>query len=84
VIACLQSSRPVVVSAPPSRNEFRHHAGLTALIEQGALAFVPRSADAEEIADQLLAAAKRNRSASPTIDFDGWWAATTTAARAVI
>ena len=41
VIACLQSDRPVIVSAPLSRNEFLHHAGLTALIERGALSFVP-------------------------------------------
>jgi glycosyltransferase involved in cell wall biosynthesis len=84
VIACLQSNRPVIVSAPPSRSEFLHHAGLTALIERGALVFVPRSAGADEIADQLLAAAERSRSASPAIDFDAWWTATTTATRAVM
>jgi glycosyltransferase involved in cell wall biosynthesis len=82
VIACLQSNRPVVVSAPQSRNELLHHAGLTALIDSGALSFVPRSASADEIADQLLAAAGRGRTASPAIDFDGWWKATTAAARA--
>jgi glycosyltransferase involved in cell wall biosynthesis len=82
VIACLQSNRPVVVSAPQSRNEFLHHAGLTALIDSGALSFVPRSASADEIADQLLAAAGRGRTASPAINFDSWWAATTAAARA--
>jgi len=81
VIACLQSNRPVVVSAPQSRSELLHHAGLTALIDSGALSFVPRSASADEIADQLLAAAGRGRRASPAIDFDSWWTATTAAAR---
>jgi len=83
VIACLQSNRPVIVSAPQSRSEFVHHSGLTALIERGALAFIPRAAGADEIADELLAAAKRNRDPSP-IDFDAWWTATTTATRAVL
>jgi hypothetical protein len=45
---------------------------------------VPRSAGADEIADQLLAAALRNRNAKSEIDVDSWWAATTTAARAVL
>ena len=84
VIACLQSNRPVIVSAPQSRNEFLHHEGLTALIKSGALSFVSRSASADEIADQLLAAANRGTSASPAIDVNAWWAATTTAARAVL
>ena len=84
VIACLQSNRPVIVSAPQSRNEFLHHEGLTALIESGALSFVSRSAGADEIADQILAATSRAKSASPAIDCNAWWAATTTAARAVL
>ena len=84
VIACLQSDRPVIVSAPLSRNEFLHHAGLTALIERGALSFVPRSASANEIADQLLAAGRRGTGATPAIDVDAWWSATTSAARAAL
>ena len=84
VIACLQSNRPVVVSAPQSRNEFRHHAGLTALIEHGALSFVSRSASADEIADRILAVAERGANANPAIDIDAWWAATTAATRAVL
>ena len=84
VIACLQSNRPVVVSAPRSRDEFAHHEGFTALIEGGALSFVPRSASVTEIADQLLAAAQRKNGAVPTIDGDAWWQATTAATRAVL
>jgi hypothetical protein len=84
VIACLQSNRPVIVSAPQSRSEFLHHEGLTALIESGVLSFVSRSASADEIADQLLAAANRGTSANPVIDVNAWWTATTTATRAVL
>jgi glycosyltransferase involved in cell wall biosynthesis len=81
VITCLQSNRPVVVSAPQSLDEFRHHAGLTQLIEEGALSFVPRTAAAAEIADRLLAAAAQRPQGLPAIDADAWWAATTEATR---
>jgi glycosyltransferase involved in cell wall biosynthesis len=84
VIACLQSSRPVVVSAPPSADEFRHHRGFTALIEGGALSFVRRSAPPAEIADRLLKAAARMPSAFPAIDADAWWKAATAAAGAAL
>jgi glycosyltransferase involved in cell wall biosynthesis len=84
VIACLQSNRPVVVSAPQSPDEFLHHQGFTTLIEGGALTFVRRSAPVEEIADHLLAAAGRKSAAAPVIDGDAWWAATTTATRAAL
>jgi DNA-binding NarL/FixJ family response regulator len=57
---------------------------LTALIESGVLSFVSRSASADEIADQLLAAANRGTSANPVIDVNAWWTATTTATRAVL
>jgi glycosyltransferase involved in cell wall biosynthesis len=81
VITCLQSNRPVVVSAPQSLDEFRHHPGLTQLIEEGALSFVPRTAAAAEIADRLLAAAAQRPQGLPAIDADAWWAATTEATR---
>jgi glycosyltransferase involved in cell wall biosynthesis len=84
VVACLQSNRPVVVSAPQSPDEFLHHQGFTTLIEGGALTFVRRSAPVEEIADQLLAAAGRKSAAAPVIDGDAWWEATTTATRAAL
>lgn len=80
VITCLQSNRPVVVSAPLSRDEFAHHPGLSALIDAGALSFVPRAASAAEIADSLLAAAGGQRHDFP-IDGKAWWDATTTATR---
>jgi glycosyltransferase involved in cell wall biosynthesis len=84
VITCLQSNRPVVVSAPQSRDEFRHHQGLTRLIDAGALSFVPRSAPVAEIADRLLAAVAQSTDALPAIDADAWWAATTDATCAAL
>jgi glycosyltransferase involved in cell wall biosynthesis len=79
VITCLQSNRPVVVSAPQSLDEFRHHEGLSALIEAGSLSFVPRTAMVDEIADRLLAAVRHPAEGRATIDGDAWWAATTQA-----
>jgi glycosyltransferase involved in cell wall biosynthesis len=84
VITCLQSNRPVVVSAPQSLDEFRHHQGLTGLIEAGALSFVPRSAAIAEIADRLTAAATQRADGFPAIDADAWWTATTDATRAAL
>ena len=84
VIACLQSSRPVVVSAPPSADEFRHHQGFTTLIEGGALSFVRQSAPLPEIANHLLAAAGQKAGAFPAIDADAWWKAATAAAGAAL
>jgi glycosyltransferase involved in cell wall biosynthesis len=84
VIACLQSSRPVVVSAPRSGDEFLHHEGFTTLIENGALSFVRRSAPIAEIADHLIAAAERKGAGISAIDGDAWWKATTVATRATL
>jgi glycosyltransferase involved in cell wall biosynthesis len=84
VITCLQSNRPVVVSAPQSRDEFRHHQGLTTHIDAGALSFVPRSAPVAEIADRLLAAVAQSTDTLPAIDADAWWAATTDATCAAL
>jgi hypothetical protein len=84
VIACAQSGRPVVVSAPQSSDEFSHHPGLTALIESGTLAFVPRSAGTAETADVLLDAARGHARAMSPSDGDAWWEATTTAVRAIV
>jgi glycosyltransferase involved in cell wall biosynthesis len=84
VIACLQSERPVVVTAPQSRDEFAHHAGFKALIEAGALSFVAPDADAGAIANVLVAAARRGRQPMPAIDDEAWWAATTAATEAAL
>jgi glycosyltransferase involved in cell wall biosynthesis len=84
VIACLQSNRPVVVSAPQASGEFTHHPGLTALIDSGALSFIPRSASVADIADTLLAAAGHKTGAQNLIDGEAWWKATLAATRAAL
>jgi len=84
VIHCLQSDRPVVVTAPRSMSEFAHHKGFSSVIEMGALSFIPDHADKHAIADRLLAAAKQGERAMPAIDGDAWWRATTAATRAAL
>ncbi len=83
VIACLQSNRPVVVSAPQSPSEFEHHTGWTDVIASEAISFVPPGADGAQISDLLLAAARKAGS-MPAFDGDAWWRATTEAARAIL
>jgi glycosyltransferase involved in cell wall biosynthesis len=84
VIACLQSDRPVVVSAPQSPAEFHHHAGWTAMIESGAVALVPAGAGTAQIADLVLAAIAQRAGATRAFDADAWWTAPTEAARAIL
>jgi glycosyltransferase involved in cell wall biosynthesis len=84
VIHTLQSDRPVVVTAPRSMAEFAHHRGFAALIEAGALSFIPEGAELRAIADQLLTVAKRGRRPAAGIDWDAWWHATTAATRAAL
>jgi glycosyltransferase involved in cell wall biosynthesis len=84
VIACLQSDRPVLVTAPHSATEFDHHEGLSTLVKSGALSFIPRGADTRAIADQLLAVAKQDARKTPGLDADAWWSAATTATRAAL
>jgi glycosyltransferase involved in cell wall biosynthesis len=82
VIACLHSSRPVLVTAPRSATEFAHHKGFSELIADGALSFVPEGASLPEIADQLLAVARQPDRAGPVMDTAAWWDATMEAVRA--
>jgi glycosyltransferase involved in cell wall biosynthesis len=84
VIACLQSDRPVVVTAPRAPDEFAHHNGFAELIEAGALSFVPHDADPSAIAERLLAVAKQNRSSTPALEGDAWWRATIAATHAAL
>jgi glycosyltransferase involved in cell wall biosynthesis len=84
VIACLQSNRPVVVSAPKSLDEFSHHEGFKILIADGALSFVPPAAAIDEITDRLLAAAKQRPNGRQAIDGDAWWDAAIAATRAAL
>jgi glycosyltransferase involved in cell wall biosynthesis len=84
VIHTLQSNRPVVVTAPRSMSEFAHHKGFSSVIESGVLSFISDHADLPEIADKLLAAAKRDERTSPAFDGNAWWAATTAATHAAL
>lgn len=84
VIACLQSDRPVVASAPLSRAEFDHHAGWTAMMASGAVSLVPAGADTAQICDLLRAVAARPVQERPAFDGEAWWAATTEAARRIL
>jgi glycosyltransferase involved in cell wall biosynthesis len=84
VIACLQSNRPVVVSAPKSLDEFSHHEGFKTLIADGALSFVPPAAAVDEISDRLLAATKQRPNGRQAIDGDAWWDAAIAATRAAL
>lgn len=73
VLACVQSGRPVVVTAPAHAEEFDHHPRFRALLEQGAIVSVPRSAGPDAYADKVLAA--RLRPTMPTaIDRKAWFA----------
>jgi len=82
VIHCLQSNRPVVVTAPRSPSEFAHHKGFSSVIESGALSFIANDSDMPAITDRLLAAARQGERTTSVIDYDEWWRATTAAARA--
>lgn len=84
VIACLQSNRPIVVTAPHSADEFAHHEGFTALIEQEALSFIPLHAETCTIADRLVTVVKQGGRAGPAIDEDAWWRAAIAAVRAAL
>ena len=84
VIHCLQSNRPIVVTAPRSVSEFAHHKGFLSIIESGALSFIADHADMPAIADRLLAAAKQGERTTSVIDYDEWWRATTAAIRAAL
>jgi glycosyltransferase involved in cell wall biosynthesis len=84
VIACLQSDRPVVTSAPQSATEFVHHQGFRRLIEANVLSFIPLGADIGTVADLVLTAATQEKRDAPAIDPDAWWAATVDATLAAL
>jgi len=84
VIHTLQSSRPVVVTAPRSMGEFAHHKGFQSVIESGALSFIPADASPQQIADRLLDAARLAGRTTRAIDGDAWWRATTAATHAAL
>jgi glycosyltransferase involved in cell wall biosynthesis len=84
VIHCLQSNRPIVVTAPRSMSEFAHHNGFLSIFESGALSLIADHADMPAIAERLLAAARQGERTTPVIDYDAWWRATTAGVRAAL
>jgi glycosyltransferase involved in cell wall biosynthesis len=72
VLACVQSGRPVIVTAPASGDEFDHHPRFRALIEHGGIRLVPRGAADDAYADAIIAALDWPGGHTP-FDFDGWW-----------
>ena len=72
ILACVQSGRPVIVTGPAEPDEFDHHPRFKALIDRGAIVLVPRGADDDAYADQIVSALERPSVQVP-FDFDGWW-----------
>ena len=72
ILAGVQSGKPLIVTGPAQADEFDHHPRFKALIDRGAILLVPRGADADAYADQIVAAVKRPSAPLP-FDFDGWW-----------
>ena len=72
ILAGVQSGKPLVVTGPAETDEFDHHPRFKALIDRGAIVFVPRGADADAYADRIVAAAKRPAIPTP-FNFEGWW-----------
>jgi len=83
VLACLQSGRPVVVSAPARLTEFDHHPRFRALLDGAGLALVPRGADAEACATRILQVRDRPSMLSE-IDAAQWFGDTAEALRALL
>jgi glycosyltransferase involved in cell wall biosynthesis len=72
ILACIQSGRPVIVSAPRQPDEFEHHPRFQQLIDSGAVVLVPDGANNDAYADQIISALQRP-AMSAAFDFDGWW-----------
>jgi glycosyltransferase involved in cell wall biosynthesis len=72
VLTCVQSGRPLIVTAPMEDDEFDHHPRFKALIDRGAILLVKRGAGAEAYADRIAAATK-GPPAQLALDFDRWW-----------
>jgi glycosyltransferase involved in cell wall biosynthesis len=72
ILACIQSGRPVIVSAPQQPDEFEHHPRFRQLIDSGAVVLVPGDAGDNAYADQVISALQRP-AGQMAFDFDGWW-----------
>jgi glycosyltransferase involved in cell wall biosynthesis len=72
ILTSVQSSRPVIVTAPSEPDEFDHHPRFKELIDRGAILLVARGSDDGAYADRIVSALERPSVAAP-FDFDGWW-----------
>jgi glycosyltransferase involved in cell wall biosynthesis len=84
VLASLQSGKPVVVSAPSGKDEFKHHQGYVSLIDNGAIVLFPPGATTEELADVVVAAAKRPAQGATWVNYDAWWKDAASSANAIM
>jgi glycosyltransferase involved in cell wall biosynthesis len=81
VLACVQSSRPVLATGPAELGEFEHHPRFKELIDRGAIVLVPRGSDDDVYADRIASALQWPSVHAP-FDFDGWWRDVAEAVRA--
>ena len=81
ILACVQSSRPVIVTGPAEADEFDHHPRFKQLIDRGAIVMVERGSEDELYADSIVSALKQPPVPTP-FDFDGWWQDVALAVRA--
>lgn len=73
ILTCVQTGRPVLVSAPKDPAEFYHHLRYSALIESGIVSFIPQSASIADIG-ALVRKCYANRNAKPyVINYPIWW-----------
>ena len=72
VLTSVETGRPVLVRAPACAAEVAYHPGYSSLIRDGAVQLIPREAALPQIADAVVAAARRGPTARP-VDFEAWW-----------
>jgi len=72
VLTSVEAGRPVLVPHPACAAEVSHHPGYCSLIRDGAVQLIPREAALPQIADAVVAAARRGPIARP-VDFEAWW-----------
>jgi glycosyltransferase involved in cell wall biosynthesis len=72
VLTSVEAGRAVLVPEPACAAEVSHHPGYCALIRDGAVQLIPRDASLPQIADTVVAAARRGPIARP-VDFEAWW-----------
>ena len=72
VLTSVEAGRPVLVPDPACATEVSHHPGYRALIRDGAVQLIPRDAGLPQIAEAVVAAARRGPIGRP-VDFEAWW-----------